>query len=154
MRISTKGRYAVIAMLDIALHDKTGPITLSDISQCQGISLSYLEQLFSKLRKNKLVKGVRGLGGGYRLAMPSSEISIAHIIDAVDEKMDLTKCGGKGNCNDGKKCLTHRLWWDLTRKLNEFLSKITLDQYVNRPELADLVKKQDVQYGRFLNREF
>lgn len=154
MRISTKGRYAVIAMLDIALHDKTGPITLSDISQCQGISLSYLEQLFSKLRKNKLVKGVRGPGGGYRLAMPSSEISIAHIIDAVDEKMDLTKCGGKGNCNDGKKCLTHRLWWDLTRKLNEFLSKITLDQYVNRPELADLVKKQDVQYGRFLNREF
>lgn len=153
MRISTKGRYAVIAMLDIALHDKIGPVTLSDISQCQGISLSYLEQLFSKLRKGKLVKGVRGPGGGYRLAIPSDQISIADIIDAVDEKMDLTKCGGKGNCNDGKKCLTHHLWHGLTVKLNEFLSGITLDQYVNRPELADLVKKQDAQYGRFLNRK-
>jgi len=153
MRISTKGRYAVIAMLDIALHDKIGPVTLSDISQCQGISLSYLEQLFSKLRKSKLVKGVRGPGGGYRLAIPADEISIAQIIDAVDEKLDLTKCGGKGNCKDGKKCLTHHLWHGLTDKLKNFLSGITLDQYVNRPELADLVKKQDVQYGRFLNRK-
>lgn len=153
MRISTKGRYAVIAMMDIALHEQVGPVTLSDISQCQGISLSYLEQLFSKLRKNKLVKGVRGPGGGYRLTMPADEISIADIIDAVDEKLDMTKCGGKGDCADGKQCLTHQLWYGLTKKLKNFLSGITLDQYVNRPELSELMKKQDVQYGRFLNRK-
>ncbi|MBL7004095.1 MAG: Rrf2 family transcriptional regulator [Gammaproteobacteria bacterium] len=153
MKISTKGRYAVIAMMDIALHDKIGPVTLSDISQCQGISLSYLEQLFSKLRKSKLVKGVRGPGGGYQLALAASDISIGDIIEAVDEKMDMTKCGGKGNCAKGKKCLTHFLWNGLTENLKEFLAGITLDQYVNRPQLMDKVKKQDVLYGRFLNRK-
>jgi Rrf2 family iron-sulfur cluster assembly transcriptional regulator len=115
--------------------------------------LSYLEQLFSRLRKHKLVKGVRGPGGGYQLARPSSKISIADIIEAVDEKMDLTQCQGKGNCNQGKQCLTHKLWDGLTRNLHRFLSDITLDQYVNRPHLIEKVKKQDVQYGRFLNRK-
>lgn len=152
MKLSTKGRYAVTAMMDIALHEKVGPVTLADISQCQGISLSYLEQLFSKLRKNGLVKGVRGPGGGYRLAKSASDISVADIIDSVDEKIDLTKCGGKGNCNNGEKCLTHKLWFDLTADLHRFLSAIKLDQYVNRPQISELVKKQDVQYGRFLNR--
>jgi Rrf2 family iron-sulfur cluster assembly transcriptional regulator len=152
MKLSTKGRYAVTAMMDIALHEKVGPVTLADISQCQGISLSYLEQLFSKLRKNGLVKGVRGPGGGYRLARDASEISVADIIDSVDEKLDFTKCGGKGDCNKGEQCLTHKLWHDLTNDLHHFLEGIKLDQYVNRPQISELVKKQDVQYGRFINR--
>ena len=152
MRLSTKGRYAVTAMMDIALHEKQGPVTLAEISQCQGISLSYLEQLFSKLRKQGLVKGVRGPGGGYTLAKPSGEISVADIIQSVDEKLDMTKCGGKGNCSNGEKCLTHQLWFDLSCNLYKFLSGIKLDQYVNRPDINELVIKQDAQYGRFLNR--
>ena len=152
MRLSTKGRYAVTAMMDIALHEKQGPVTLGDISQCQGISLSYLEQLFSKLRKHGLVTGVRGPGGGYRLAKPADKISIADIIQSVDEKLDMTKCGGKGDCSNGEKCLTHQLWFDLSCRLYEFLSGIKLDQYVNRPEINELVRKQDVLYGRFINR--
>ena len=152
MRLSTKGRYAVTAMMDIALHEKQGPVTLAEISQCQGISLSYLEQLFAKLRKEGLVKGVRGPGGGYSLARPSNQISVADIIQSVDEKLDMTKCGGKGNCSNGDKCLSHQLWFDLSCKLYKFLSGIKLDQYVNRPEINELVIKQDAQYGRFLNR--
>ncbi|MCH7880792.1 MAG: Rrf2 family transcriptional regulator [Proteobacteria bacterium] len=152
MKLSTKGRYAVTAMMDIALHEKQGPITLADISQCQGISLSYLEQLFAKLRKQGLVKGVRGPGGGYRLAKSADQISVADIIQSVDEKLDMTKCGGRGNCSSGEKCLTHQLWFELSCKLYKFLSGIKLDQYVNRPEINELVKKQDTQYGRFLNR--
>jgi len=152
MRLSTKGRYAVTAMMDIALHEKQGPVTLAEISQCQGISLSYLEQLFSKLRKHGLVTGVRGPGGGYRLAKTADKISIADIIQSVDEKLDMTKCGGKGDCSNGEKCLTHQLWFDLSCRLYEFLSSIKLDQYVNRPEINELVKKQDILYGRFINR--
>ena len=152
MQLSTKGRYAVTAMMDIALHGRQGPVTLAEISQCQGISLSYLEQLFSKLRKQGLVKGVRGPGGGYRLARPPDQISVADIIQSVDEKLDMTKCGGKGNCSNGEKCLTHELWFDLSCKLYNFLSGIKLDQYVNRPEINELVIKQDARFGRFLNR--
>jgi len=152
MKLSTKGRYAVTAMMDIALHEKQGPVTLADISQCQGISLSYLEQLFAKLRKEGLVKGVRGPGGGYRLAKSADQISVADIMQSVDEKLDMTKCGGRGNCSSGEKCLTHQLWFELSCKLYKFLSGIKLDQYVNRPEINELVKKQDTQYGRFLNR--
>ena len=152
MRLSTKGRYAVTAMMDIALHEKQGPVTLAEISQCQGIYLSYLEQLFSKLRKHGLVTGVRGPGGGYRLAKTADKISIADIIQSVDEKLDMTKCGGKGDCSNGEKCLTHQLWFDLSCRLYEFLSGIKLDQYVNRPEINELVKKQDILYGRFINR--
>ncbi len=152
MKLSTKGRYAVTAMMDIALHENVGPVTLADISQCQGISLSYLEQLFSKLRSSKLVKGVRGPGGGYRLAKPADQISVSDIIDAVDEKLDFTKCKGAGDCNQGERCITHQLWSGLTQDLHRFLSGITLDQYANRPHISELVKKQDVQYGRFLNR--
>jgi len=152
MRLSTKGRYAVTAMMDIALHEKQGPVTLAEISQCQGISLSYLEQLFSKLRQHGLVTGVRGPGGGYRLAKTADKISIADIIQSVDEKLDMTKCGGKGDCSNGEKCLTHQLWFDLSCRLYEFLSGIKLDQYVNRPEINELVKKQDMLYGRFINR--
>ena len=150
MRISTKGRYSVTAMLDLAIHDKAGPVTLADISQCQGISLSYLEQLFAKLRKAKLVKGVRGPGGGYRLARPASEINIAEIICSVDENVDITNCNGEGNCNDGEKCLTHDLWTNLSRKLHEFLSGITLAQFVERPGIPELSMQRDKMIGRFL----
>ena len=149
MRISTKGRYSVTAMLDLAIHDKAGPVTLGDISQCQGISLSYLEQLFSNLRKSGLVKGVRGPGGGYRLARPAGEISIAEIITAVDESVDVTRCQGQGDCQDGERCLTHELWSDLSDRLYNFLDKITLAQFVDRPGIPELSMERDKIIGRF-----
>jgi len=107
MRLTTKGRYAVTAMLDLALHYKDGPITLADISQRQGISLSYLEQLFSKLRKQGLVDSTRGPGGGYRLSRDANQIAVADVITAVDEKVETTRCGGLSNCQDDQQCLTH-----------------------------------------------
>ena len=150
MKLSTKGRYSVTAMLDLAIHDKAGPVTLGDISQCQGISLSYLEQLFSNLRKAGLVKGVRGPGGGYRLAKPASEISIAQIVRAVDEKVDVTNCNGEGDCQDGERCLTHELWSDLSDRLYEFLDGITLAQFVDRPGIPELSMERDKSIGRFV----
>ena len=150
MRLSTKGRYSVTAMLDLAIHDKAGPVTLADISQCQGISLSYLEQLFARLRKSGLVKGVRGPGGGYRLARSASEISIAQIISAVDETVDVTRCKGQGNCKDGTKCLTHELWTNLSDRLYDFLSGITLAQFVERPGIPELSLQRDKMIGRFI----
>ena len=132
MRLSTKGRYAVTAMLDLALHGGKGPVTLADISVNQGISLSYLEQLFAALRSKQLVRGIRGPGGGYFLAKPANEISIADIICAVDEWVEFTRCGGKENCQDGKRCLTHTLWNELSDQIFEFLSGITLDELVTR----------------------
>ena len=150
MRLSTKGRYSVTAMLDLAIHDKAGPVTLADISQCQGISLSYLEQLFAKLRKSGLVKGVRGPGGGYRLARSASDISIAEIICSVDENVDVTGCQGEANCKDGGKCLTHDLWVDLSKRLHKFLSGITLAQFVDRPGIPELSMQPDKMIGRFI----
>ena len=150
MRLSTKGRYSVTAMLDLAIHDKAGPVTLADISQCQGISLSYLEQLFARLRQSGLVKGVRGPGGGYRLARPASEINIAEIICSVDENVDVTQCKGGGNCQDGAKCLTHELWTRLSVKLYDFLSEITLAQFVERPGIPELSLQRDKMIGRFV----
>lgn len=135
MRLTTKGRYAVTAMLDLALHANQGPVSLADISARQEISLSYLEQLFAKLRRNDLVKSVRGPGGGYRLGAEAAEIVVAQIIDAVNESIDATSCGGEGNCQDGQICLTHHLWCDLSKQIHDFLSGISL---------ADLVAKQDV----------
>jgi len=132
MRLSTKGRYAVTAMLDLALHGGKGPVTLADISVNQGISLSYLEQLFAALRSKQLVRGIRGPGGGYFLAKPANDISIADIICAVDEWVEFTRCGGKENCQDGKRCLTHTLWNELSDQIFEFLSGITLDELVTR----------------------
>lgn len=150
MRLSTKGRYSVTAMLDLAIHDKAGPVTLADISQCQGISLSYLEQLFASLRKSGLVKGVRGPGGGYRLARPASKISIAEIICSVDENVDVTRCKGSGDCQDGEKCLTHELWTSLSDRLHEFLSGVTLAQFVERPGIPELSVQRDKMIGRFV----
>jgi len=132
MRLSTKGRYAVTAMLDLALNGTDGPVTLADISENQGISLSYLEQLFAALRGKGLVRGVRGPGGGYYLGRESDEISIADIICAVDEWVEFTRCKGKENCQDGQRCLTHSLWDDLSRQIFVFLSDITLAELVER----------------------
>lgn len=130
MRLSTKGRYAVTAMLDLALHNDRGPVTLAEISENQGISLSYLEQLFASLRGKKLVRGVRGPGGGYYLGRGTSEISIADIICAVDEWVEFTRCGGKENCHEGERCLTHTLWDELSHEIFDFLSDITLADMV------------------------
>ena len=150
MRLSTKGRYSVTAMMDLAIHDKAGPVTLADISQCQGISLSYLEQLFAKLRKGGLVKGVRGPGGGYRLARPASQISIGEIISVVDESVDVTRCGGKADCDNGEACLTHELWSELSKRLFDFLDNITLSQFVDRPGIPELSLQRDKMNGRFI----
>lgn len=143
MRLSTKGRYAVTAMMDLAIHDREGPVTLADISRKQGISLSYLEQLFAKLRKADLVEGVRGPGGGYRLAKVPGKITVADIITSVDEGVDATKCSGEGNCQDGERCLTHELWMDLSTRLYDFLDGITLERFVDRPEIREIAKRQD-----------
>lgn len=143
MKLSTKGRYAVTAMLDLAINAKTTPVTLSDISVCQDISLSYLEQLMSMLRKHKLVKGMRGPGGGYLLARAPGEITIADIITAVDENVDITRCTKNENCQGGERCLTHELWQDLSQELYQFLSTITLDKYVNRPDVQDVIQRQN-----------
>ena len=132
MRLSTKGRYAVTAMLDLALYSGKGPVTLADISVNQGISLSYLEQLFAALRGKQLVRGVRGPGGGYYLGKMPDEISIAEIICAVDEWVEFTRCGGRGNCHDGKRCLTHALWDQLSDEIFNFLSDISLADLVRR----------------------
>ncbi|MFV2056797.1 MAG: Fe-S cluster assembly transcriptional regulator IscR [Thiohalomonadales bacterium] len=143
MRLTTKGRYAVTAMLDLAVHATTGPITLADISKRQGISLSYLEQLFAKLRKSSLVSSARGPGGGYRLSRDAEEINVAAIISAVDEKVDATRCGGEGNCQDGQKCLTHQLWSDLSEQLYSFLEGITLGQLLEQRVVKDVAARQD-----------
>jgi Rrf2 family iron-sulfur cluster assembly transcriptional regulator len=132
MRLSTKGRYAVTAMLDLALSSGKGPVTLADISVNQGISLSYLEQLFAALRGKQLVRGVRGPGGGYYLGKPSEEISIADIICAVDEWVEFTRCGGRENCHEGQRCLTHTLWDQLSDEIFSFLNDISLADLVRR----------------------
>ncbi|MCP5158344.1 MAG: Rrf2 family transcriptional regulator [Gammaproteobacteria bacterium] len=142
MKLSTKGRYAVTAMMHLAIHDRHGPVTLAEISQCQGISLSYLEQLFAKLRKHGLVEGVRGPGGGYRLAKTPNQVTVANIISAVDERLDATRCCGDENCQGGRRCLTHQLWTDLSRQIFTFLEGITLAQFVERPAVYDMVHRQ------------
>lgn len=132
MRLSTKGRYAVTAMLDLALNGDDNPVTLADISNNQGISLSYLEQLFAALRSQGLVKGVRGPGGGYYLGKPAADISIANIICAVDEWVEFTRCQGKKDCQSGQRCLTHSLWDDLSKQIFNFLTDISLQELVER----------------------
>jgi len=131
MRLTTKGRFAVTALADLAMQPGSGPVTLNEISARQKISLSYLEQLFGKLRRRALVKSVRGPGGGYRLARDAAQISIADIIHAVDESIDATQCGGKENCHDDRKCLTHDLWARLNDHIFDYLGAITLKQLVD-----------------------
>jgi Rrf2 family iron-sulfur cluster assembly transcriptional regulator len=131
MKLTTKGRFAVTALLDLAMQQGTGPVTLAGISQRQQISLSYLEQLFAKLRQRGLVASVRGPGGGYRLAKDSVQITVAEIILAVDEPMDSTQCGGKENCLDDRKCLTHDLWVRLNDLIFDHLGSVSLRQLVD-----------------------
>lgn len=148
MRLSTKGRYAVTAMLDLTLNGGDGPVTLADISETQGISLSYLEQLFAGLRGKQLVRGVRGPGGGYYLARPADEISIADIICAVDEWVEFTRCSGNKDCHEGNKCLTHNLWDELSRDIYTFLSDISLADLVARGgEIEAKCKKDEEKAG-------
>ncbi|ARU56541.1 MAG: Fe-S cluster assembly transcriptional regulator IscR [Pseudomonadales bacterium] len=143
MRLTTKGRYAVTAMLDLALHSDQGPVSLSDISARQGISLSYLEQLFAKLRNHSLVKSVRGPGGGYLLGCDQKEIYIAQVVDAVNESMDTTRCQQKGNCQNGEKCLTHHLWADLSQQIHGFLSSISLYDLMAKREVQVIAARQN-----------
>jgi Rrf2 family iron-sulfur cluster assembly transcriptional regulator len=131
MRLTTKGRFAVTAMMDLALRHGGGPVTLAEISSRQKISLSYLEQLFGKLRRRQLVESVRGPGGGYHLAKDTGQISVAEIILAVDEPIDATQCGGKENCHDDQKCLTHDLWATLNDRIFDYLESVTLRQLVD-----------------------
>jgi Rrf2 family transcriptional regulator, iron-sulfur cluster assembly transcription factor len=142
MKLTTKGRYAVTAMLDLALHYEQGAVTLSDIAGRQGISLSYLEQLFAKLRRSGLVDSVRGPGGGYNLALEPAKISVAEIVIAINENIDATRCGGEKNCHGEERCLTHYLWEDLSKRIHEFLSGITLADLVNRPTVQEVARRQ------------
>ncbi|MBL1321736.1 MAG: Rrf2 family transcriptional regulator [Methylophaga sp.] len=143
MRLTTKGRYAVTAMLDLSINYGSGSITLADISERQSISLSYLEQLFSKLRKHNLVSSARGPGGGYKLSRPAEEITVFDVISAVDENIDSTACKKQANCRNGEKCLSHHLWCSLSDQIQNFLSGITLGQvisdYQNSPDDAQKI---------------
>ncbi len=155
MKLTTKGRYAVSAMLDLALHNDETPINLADISARQNISLTYLEQLFGKLRKKGLVESVRGPGGGYRLALNTDEITIARVMYAVDEPIDVTRCGGQQNCMGDVRCLTHDLWLGLNRHVSEYLNGISLGEMVRMNNVQQVAKRQNAilierntKYGR------
>lgn len=143
MRLTTKGRYAVTAMLDLALHGAAGPVTLADIAFRQGISQNYLEQLFGKLKRARLVISLRGPGGGYVLACKPEEISVSAIISSVGEGVDATRCGGTSDCQDGLICLTHELWSDLSHRIDEFLSAISLASLVARDEVKLVSHRQE-----------
>ena len=147
MRLTTKGRFAVTAMLDIALHRGGRPVTLAGISQRQNISLSYLEQLFGRLRRHNLVDSVRGPGGGYTLARPLDKVSVADIVIAVDEPLDATQCGGKEDCLDEGRCMTHDLWSALNKKIYEYLHSVALSDLVAK-QLAREAQKIVIQDKR------
>jgi Rrf2 family iron-sulfur cluster assembly transcriptional regulator len=148
MKLSTRGRYAVTALLDLALHEQQRPVTLADIALCQDISLSYLEQLFARLRRAGLVEGVRGPGGGYRLGRSAERITVADIIAAVDEPLDTTRCGGRQDCYQGGRCLTHELWSELNERIAEFLSGITLADLISRPAVQEVARRQALRHRR------
>ena len=148
MRLTTKGRFAVTAMIDVAMHNGDGPVTLAGVAERQKISLSYLEQLFGKLRRAGLVDSVRGPGGGYNLARASNGVSVADIITAVDEPIDATQCGGKENCLDDRRCMTHELWANLNVHIFSFLSSVTLEQLVRQQDKKDVAVLQDQRAGK------
>ena len=148
MRLTTKGRYAVTAMLDLAFYSQARPVTLTDIAARQTISLSYLEQLFARLRRAGMVKGVRGPGGGYKLCRKASEINVADIITAVDESLDSTKCGGEANCQKEQSCLTHDLWMGLSDQIRNYLEGISLADLLEKDQVQVVAKRQhqDMQH--------
>jgi len=143
LKLTSKGRYAVTAILDLAFHATSGPVTLSDISKRQDISLSYLEQLFTRLRKQQLVRSTRGPGGGYSLNKPASDIAIAEIVSAVDETVDTTRCSGATNCHDGEQCLAHELWDGLSQQIYGFLSDISLQDLMDDDSIKGVADRQD-----------
>jgi Rrf2 family iron-sulfur cluster assembly transcriptional regulator len=142
VRLTTKGRYAVTAMLDLAFHSQIKPVTLTDIAARQTISLSYLEQLFARLRRAGMVKGVRGPGGGYKLCRKTSDINIAEIIAAVNEPLDSTKCGGEANCQKDQACLTHDLWMGLSEQIRNYLKSISLADLLERNQVQEVAMRQ------------
>ena len=148
MKLTSKGRYAVTAILDLALHAQSGPVRLSLIAKRQDISLSYLEQLFAKLRKHNLVSSSRGPGGGYALSREAKDISVGEIIFAVDEAIETTSCKAKADCKDGEKCLTHDLWDDLSNQIHGFLGSITLEQLMNEESIRTVAFRQDARMER------
>jgi Rrf2 family iron-sulfur cluster assembly transcriptional regulator len=157
MRLTTKGRFAVTAMIDLALRQQSGPVTLASISQRQNISLSYLEQLFGKLRRHELVESVRGPGGGYTLGRLARNVTVADIIFAVDEPMDATSCGGKEDCNVGRngstgKCMTHELWATLSRKMVDYLDSVSLQDLVDQERMRQLEAATQAQAAVRLER--
>lgn len=143
MKLTSKGRYAVTAMLDVALHSQKGPVPLADISERQEISLSYLEQLFSRLRREKLVTSIRGPGGGYTLGKEATEISVGQVIKAVDETVDATRCQGQADCQGGQRCLTHNLWENLSERISDFLDGITLGELMSKNDVKSVAERQD-----------
>jgi Rrf2 family iron-sulfur cluster assembly transcriptional regulator len=149
MRLTTKGRFAVTAMVDLGLRHGSGPVTLAEISERQKISLSYLEQLFGKLRRKQIVESVRGPGGGYLLGKEMRALSVSEIILAVDEPIDATQCGGKENCHDDQKCITHDLWAALNQRIFEYLGSVTLQQLVDnqRAKEAGVAPMHDMRPG-------
>ena len=148
MRLTTKGRFAVTAMIDLALHHGSGPVTLAEISGRQKISLSYLEQLFGKLRRHQLVESVRGPGGGYCLAKDMDKVTVTDIILAVDEPIDATQCGGKENCHDDGKCLTHDLWAALNERIFDYLGAVSLRQLVESQRAKETARQSGVAQVR------
>ncbi len=148
MRLTAKSRYAVTAMLDLALHYDQGSVPLGDIAQRQGISLSFLEHLFARLRKRGLVSSIRGPGGGYRLGSAPESIAVADVIEAVDESVDSTHCRGKENCRNDERCLTHDLWTDLGHRIEEFLSGVDLAQLVERCRAQERASKEKNERSR------
>lgn len=143
MKLTTKGRYAVTAMLDLALHGQSGPVSLAEISMRQEISLSYLEQLFSKLRRHGLVTSTRGPGGGYSVSRELNEVAVSQIIGAVNESVDATQCAGKENCHSHGRCLTHDLWEGLSAQIEEFLSSVSLQDMIDRQRVQNVSMRQD-----------
>jgi len=150
MKLTTKGRYAVTAMLDLALHAQTGPVSLAEISSRQEISLSYLEQLFSRLRKHDLVASTRGPGGGYRVARSLDKVAVSEIIMAVNESVDATQCAGKENCHSHGRCLTHDLWEGLSEQIEEFLSGVSLQDLIDKQSVKSVARRQDQMQDQLL----
>ena len=149
MKMTTKGRYAVTAMLDLAMHDEQRSVNLADIARRQDISLAYLEQLFNKLKRNGLVQSARGPGGGYRLAHAADEISVAKVIFSVDEQLDVTRCHGKQNCQKDARCLTHDLWMELNLHISGFLNNMTLGDLLKRNTVQRVAERQDAVLVQF-----
>lgn len=143
MLLTTRGRYAVTAMVDITAHQQSGPVSLNQIAENQNLSLSYLEQLFAQLRQAGLVIGLRGPGGGYKLAHPAESITVAQVVHAVNESVDATQCGGMKNCSGGRRCLTHGLWDRLSQRLYEFLDDISLGELVQWPSVIEVIERQE-----------